>query len=197
MALPALPRPDGVRRAAAALLGALRARVGKRRAAPTAPAPRALRPVIVPGALSELHGPASGVVELPQQRLCWSLLGRAAPVRPGRPAPGARLLRVRDRRGPHLPADLTDWLDAGLLSISVGTAGHGPGEAAGVGVRAALAGRPPRGRLMLPLHQDVARIVLEASAGRAALAALGGGNAAGTRGVKPDDRGHRRVRRQP
>lgn len=36
---------------------------------------------------------------------------------------------------------------------------------------------------MLPLHRDVARIVLEASAGRAALAALGGGNALLAHGV--------------
>jgi hypothetical protein len=36
---------------------------------------------------------------------------------------------------------------------------------------------------MLPLHRDVARIVLEASAGRGGLAALGGGNALLAHGV--------------
>jgi hypothetical protein len=123
MALPALPRPDGLLRAAAALLRVLRARVGKRRAAPTAPAARVLRPVVVPGALSELHGPAAGVVELPQ-RLCWSL-----------PA-GRRRFDLGDPRqvracyeyvidAARTPADLTDWLDAGLLASVWGRLGMG------------------------------------------------------------------------
>jgi hypothetical protein len=123
-ALPALPRPGGVWRAAAALFRALRTRVGKRRAAPAAPAPhRVLRPVVVPGALSELHGPAAGVIELPQ-RLCWSL-----------PA-GRRRFDLGDPRqvraayeyvidAARTPADLTDWLDAGLLASVWGRLGMG------------------------------------------------------------------------
>jgi hypothetical protein len=43
---------------------------GRRRATVT-PARRQLRPVIVPESLDDLHGPASGAVELPV-RLCWS-----------------------------------------------------------------------------------------------------------------------------
>jgi hypothetical protein len=35
----------------------------------------ALRPVVVPGSLADLHGPADGIVELPQ-RLFWSGPGR-------------------------------------------------------------------------------------------------------------------------
>jgi hypothetical protein len=121
--LPALPRSLGVRRAAAALFRVLRARVGKRRAAPAAPAPRVLRPVIVPGSLLELHGPATGVIELPQ-RLCWSL-----------PA-GRRRFDLGDPRqvraayeyvidAARTPADLTDWLDAGLLASAWGRLGMG------------------------------------------------------------------------
>jgi hypothetical protein len=48
--------------------------------------------------------------------------GWAAPVRPGRPAPGARRLRVRGRRR---PADLADGLDAGLLASVWGRLGMG------------------------------------------------------------------------
>jgi hypothetical protein len=42
-----------------------------RRPEAQAPARRQLRPVVVPDSLDDLHGPASGVVELPV-RLCWS-----------------------------------------------------------------------------------------------------------------------------
>jgi hypothetical protein len=115
-ALPALPRPSGVRRATAALFRALRARAGKRHAAPAAPASRVLRPVIVPDALSDLHGPAAGVVELPQ-RLCWSL-----------PA-GRRRFDLSDPRqvracyeyvidAARTPTDLKDWLDASLPALA-------------------------------------------------------------------------------
>lgn len=51
-------------------LACLRSLVARRQAAP-APAPRHLRPVIVPPSLDDLRGPASGVVDLPV-RLYWS-----------------------------------------------------------------------------------------------------------------------------
>jgi hypothetical protein len=71
-ALVTLPRLGGAWRAAVALARHLRERISPRPAAPAPAVTRALRPVIVPGALSDLRGPAAGVVELPQ-RLCWSL----------------------------------------------------------------------------------------------------------------------------
>jgi hypothetical protein len=87
------------------------------------PVTHALRPVIVPAALADLTGPASGVIELPQ-RLCWSL-----------PADRRRF----DLSDPHqvraayeyvidaarTPADLTDWLNAGLLTSVWGQLGMG------------------------------------------------------------------------
>jgi hypothetical protein len=49
-----------------ALVTRLRARTGRRQASP-----RALRPVIVPASLDDLHGPGSGLVELPVH-VYWS-----------------------------------------------------------------------------------------------------------------------------
>jgi hypothetical protein len=53
-------------------LAVLRGLAVRRKPAPAPiPAPGRLRPVIVPASLDDLHGPASGVVELPV-RLYWS-----------------------------------------------------------------------------------------------------------------------------
>jgi len=46
-------------------------RLARRRRATPSPAPRQLRPVVVPVSLDDLRGPAAGVVELPV-RLYWS-----------------------------------------------------------------------------------------------------------------------------
>lgn len=118
----AFPRPGGVWRAAVALAGQVRKRISLRHPTP-APPTRALRPVVVPGALSDLNGPAAGVIELPQ-RLCWSLSADK---------------RRFDLADPHqvraayeyvidaarTQADLTDWLNAGLLASVWGQLGIG------------------------------------------------------------------------
>jgi hypothetical protein len=54
---------------AARIAGFCRRAMCRRRA--RVPAPRQLRPVVVPARLDDLHGPASGVVDLPV-RLYWS-----------------------------------------------------------------------------------------------------------------------------
>jgi hypothetical protein len=118
----AVPRLGGVWRAAVVLVRQVQERIGLRHPAP-APATRALRPIVVPGALSDLNGPATGVLELPQW-LCWSL-----------PADKRRF----DLADPHqvraayeyvidaarTQADLADWLNAGLLASVWGQLGMG------------------------------------------------------------------------
>jgi hypothetical protein len=122
-ALVTFPRLGGAWRAAVALARHLWERISPRPVPPAPATTRALRPVIVPGALSELKGPAAGVIELPQ-RLCWSL-------------PGDR--RRFDLADPHqvraayeyvidaarTQADLTNWLNAGLLVSVWGKLGMG------------------------------------------------------------------------
>jgi hypothetical protein len=82
-----------------------------------------LRRVIVPGSLSELHGPATGVIELPQ-RLCWSLSAdrRRFDLSDPRQVRAAYEYVIDAAR---TPADLTDWLDAGLLASVWGRLGMG------------------------------------------------------------------------
>lgn len=115
----AVPRPGGVWRAAVGLAGQVRKRVSPRRPAPA----RALRPVVVPGALSDLKGQATGVVELPQ-RLCWSLPAdkRRFDLADPRQVRAAYEYVIDAAR---TQADLTDWLNAGLLASVWGQLGMG------------------------------------------------------------------------
>ena len=99
-------------------------RIGRRRSATAAaPVTRASRPVIVPGALSDLSGPADGMLELPQ-RLCWSV------------SAGMRRFDLSDLHqvraayeyvidAARTPADLVDWLNADLLAAVWGQLGMG------------------------------------------------------------------------
>lgn len=88
-----------------------------------APATHVLRPVIVPGALADLSGPADGVIELPQ-RLCWSLAADE------RRFDLSDLHQVRAAYeyvidAARTPADLTDWLNVDLLASVWGQLGMG------------------------------------------------------------------------
>jgi hypothetical protein len=73
-------------------------------------AARTLRPVVLPQSLTELQGPATGAVELPN-RLCWSLRDRTFDLAD----PDA----VLDMYDAVLDAgtidDVTKYLNAGLL----------------------------------------------------------------------------------
>ena len=59
------------RRAVGAAWGRLKSAGGPASRRPAAAVSRPLRPVVVPASLDDLHGPSSGVVELPV-RLYWS-----------------------------------------------------------------------------------------------------------------------------
>jgi hypothetical protein len=120
-ALVALPRPGELWRAAVAVVRSVRKRVSPQPA--PAPVTHVLRPVIVPGALADLSGPADGVIELPQ-RLCWSLAADE------RRFDLSDLHQVRAAYeyvidAARTPADLTDWLNVDLLASVWGQLGMG------------------------------------------------------------------------
>jgi hypothetical protein len=95
---------------------------GKTPVAVPAPRPaRLLRPVLVPASLDELHGPASGMLELPQ-RLCWSLDNPVFDLGDADDAASAYTYVLDAAR---TAADLVDWLDAGILARVWGIIGMG------------------------------------------------------------------------
>jgi len=90
----------------------LRALAARRRARQVPAATRRLRPVIVPGSLSDLRGPESGVVELPLT-LFWSRPDRRFDLGDRSQAIGMYLAVLDAARE---PGDLAAYLNGGLLA---------------------------------------------------------------------------------